>query len=249
MVIRMKRTRYAVCVVILAVVIVVMSGCVNATCGITIKNNGEHDVDLKILYNSDFDSEAVEPLVKTIRDSFSEIGYTVKDAAELGMTGFELTKTGIPLIGDGFADKLPYNIDLLDDIMYNKEFEEEARCNTYTLKTDIDLQQFSTIPQSVKQKYTQAEYTKFLSDMNFKLVLTLEGGEILSTNSKKVSADKKTAEWVLIPGAINHVEMDAVLGVNRGWKVSMAIVAVLAVLMAMFAITLTKMYKTKQADD
>lgn len=249
MVMQMKLIKRIFSVLFIAVVLCAMSGCVNATYNLTLNNNGDLDVDYKILYSSTNEAELVTPLIKTVQRSFTDIGYTVSEAAELGMTGFSLKKSGIPQTGDGFADKLSYNVDLLDDIMYNMEFDEEARCNTYDLEANIDLTSFSTIPPQVKQKYTQDEYTKLLSDMHIKLVINLEDGEIVKTNSKKVSADKKTAEWILIPGNTNPVHMEAVMGVNRGWKVSMVVVAVIVLMMAMFAVTLIKMYKNKNVNE
>jgi len=244
----MKKLKKAACTLLLFLTIFMFSGCVNATYTLTLNNNGNLDVDYKILYNMSADKDIVASFTDTVKRSFSDIGYDIKDTTELGMNGFVIKKNGIPPVGDGFADKLPYNVDLLDDIMYNMEFDEEARCNTYDLEGTVDLTSFATIPEAIGQKLTQTEYTKILSDMHLKLVITLEDGEIIKTNSTKVSADKKAAEWILIPGNTNPVEMEAVMGVNRGWKVSMVVVAVILVIMALFAVTLMKMYKKRNED-
>ncbi len=241
----MNTIKRVIYIVVLSVMIVMLSGCVNANYNLTLKNDGYLDVNFSVLFESQNQDEIDTAFLDEIKRRFTDIGYSIKEKSELGMTGFELSKKDIPPIGDGFVDNVSYNVDLLDDIMYNMEFDEKARCNTYELDGNIDLTSFATMPDSVSQKLTGVEYTKLLSGMNLKLSINLEDGEIKKTNSQNVSADKKSAEWVLIPGKANHIQLDAVMGVNRAWKVSMVVVAVVILFIAMFMAVLIRMYKKK----
>ncbi len=243
----MKHIKHIMCLLVISVVIFMLSGCVTSTYNLRLNNDGSLDVNFSVLYDSSEADETTNGLLEEMKRQFTDIGYSIKEKTELGMNGFEITKKGIPPIGDGFIENHSYNIDILDDIMYNMEFDEEARCNEYELDGNIDLTGFSTMPEVVGQTMTQAEYTKFLSDMNLKLVITLEDGEIKNCNSQKLSSDRKTAEWVLIPGGSNHVELKAIMGVNQVWKVSMVVVALIVLFMILFMLMLIKMYKKRNA--
>lgn len=244
-VILMKHTKHILISVLIFMTVFALSGCVTSTYNLTLKNNGDMDVDFTVLFDSTAADEISTGFLEEIKRQFSDIGYTIKEKSELGMNGFVISKKGIPQTGDGFIENSSYNVDILDDIMYNMEYDEKARCNEYELNGNIDLISFATIPVPVSQKLTQAEYTKLLSDMHLKLVVALEDGEIVSTNSQKVSPDKKTAEWVLIPGNSNHIELKAVMGVNTAWTVSMVIVSIIVLVMATFMLSLIKMYKKR----
>ncbi len=241
----MKHIKHIMCLLIISVVIFMLSGCVTSTYMLTLKNDGSLDVDFSILYDASKADETATGLVEEIKRQFSDIGYSIKEKTELGMNGFGITKKDIPPVGDGFIENHSYNIDILDDIMYNMEFDEKARCNEYELDGNIDLTGFSSMPEAVGQIMTQAEYTKLLSNMNLKLVIKLEDGEIKKTNSQKLSQDKKSAEWVLIPGSSNHIELRAVMGVNQAWKVSMVVVAIIVLFIILFMLILIKMYKKR----
>lgn len=245
----MKNIKRILCFFLISIIVFVLSGCVTSTYNLTLKNDGCLDVNYSVLFDSSDADETTSELIEQIKRRFSDIGYSIKEKTELGMNGFEISKKDIPPIGDGFVENNSYNIDILDDIMYNMEFDEKARCNEYELNGNIDLTGFSTMPEVVGQTMTQAEYTKLLSTMNLKLVINLEDGEITKTNSKKVSADKKHAEWVLIPGSSNHIELFAVMGVNQAWKVSMVVVAIIVFFIIMFMLVLLKMYKKRNYQD
>lgn len=245
----MKDIKRILCLLVISMIIFILSGCVTSTYNLTLKNNGCLDVSFSVLYDATNADETTDGLLEQMKRRFSDIGYSIKEKTELGMNGFEISKNDIPPIGDGFVENNSYNIDILDDIMYNMEFDEKARCNQYELNGNIDLTGFSTMPEVIGQTMTQAEYTKLLSTMNLKLVINLEDGEITKTNSKKISPDKKHAEWVLIPGSSNHVELFAVMGVNQGWKVSMVVVAIIVFFIVMFMLVLLKMYKKRNGQD
>lgn len=244
----MNRIKRAICFALLIIMVFALSGCYNATYTLTLKNNGDMDVNMSVLFDSDGAVEVPSEIVNSIKQKFVDIGYTVKDKTELALNGFSVSKEDIPQVGDGFIEGEAYNIDLLDDIMYNMEFDEKARCNTYEIDADIDLTSFSKIPGELVDKVTPEDYTKLLSAINMKLIIELEEGAVTATNSTNLSADKKKAEWVLIPGSVNKVQMNATMGVNTAWISSMIIVGTILLLSAGLLIILVRMYKKKREE-
>lgn len=242
----MNKIKRIMCFLLLVVLTSVLSGCYNATYTLKLKNNGNMDVNMSVLFDSESKIEIPEELIKEFKQKFIDIGYSVKDITELALNGFSISKEDIPQVGDGFVDKEAYNIDLLDDIMYNMEFDEKARCNTYELDADVDLTSFLTIPDVISDKVNAEEFTKLLSAINLKMVIELEEGTITSSNSTNISADKKRAEWVLIPGSVNKIQMNSVMGVNTAWISSMIIVGVILAISAALLIILIRMYNKKR---
>lgn len=243
----MKHLKHFMCLMMLLIVLIMTTGCVNSTYKVTLKNNGYMDVEFTLLYDNSALDEINSKMLEDIKNEFEKIGYKITPASELGHSGYVIKKDDIPPEGDKFIASNPYNIDLLDDVMYNTEFKDGPRTNTYKFNARIDLTSFGQIPPVLAQKITQEEYKTFLSSMNIKLVVQLEDGEILSTNSSAVSADKKSASWMLIPGAVTEVSMNARTGVNFAWIVSMIVVAVIGVIMTILMITLIKMYKKRNS--
>lgn len=198
----------------LAVLMIVFSGCANVTYSVKLQEEGKVDVVVSILYNSTeytFDYDRIDE----VKDKFAEKGYKIKDITEKGLTGFQISKDDIEL--DEVSDIATGNLkaDILNDILKGTNFTKGFLGNNYSINTNVDLSQYTNFKSYVitenNELISDEEYNRLLSTMNLKLIIELEKGAVISTNST-LNNDKKIAEWVLIPGANNNIVLEATTG-------------------------------------
>ena len=237
-----------------------LSGCMNVSYQMNLNDNGTVDVKITMLYNDDSgelkpDSEKIEE----IKQKFIDHHYTISSVNEKGLSGFEIIKEEISLEESNFIAEDEMNVDLLDDLLGGLVFSKGTFRNHYKLNAKIDLtnlmnqfvlatleseNQF-TDGESVENQQTEEDYKKQLSQLNLKLIVSTKNGKVLQSNSTLESQDKKTTEWVLIPGDNKQVTMEAVTGLNKDTVGTTFILCVVGVLALSLIIILLLQYRKR----
>ena len=113
------------------------------------------------------------------------------------------------------------------------------------LDTDIDLTSFAKVGSLTDgngQAISGEELQKIFSHLSLKLIVNMDSGFITETNSKLLSNDKKTAEWVLIPGTKSEVEFEAITTNMLSIVGTIVILATVLLITVVVLIVLIKMY-------
>lgn len=250
--IQMKTKKYLLAV-LLIIISFLMSGCANITYTVNLKENGNFDIGIKVLYNDkefSYNNEEIE----LVKNEFINSGYEISDINENGMVGFVITKEDIKEsdIKDITNDK--YKIDIKKELFSGIEFKNGFLCNRYDIDTDVDLTAFGnigSIKDSEGNVISGEELRKHLSHLNLKLVVKLEKGTVLETNSTLVSSDKKTAEWVLVPGTSTDIELEAITGSSLAITGTLVILGIVVLVAVILLIVFSKMYikRKKECND
>ncbi len=224
------------------VMIIAFTGCVNITCTLTLDEDGDADIVTSVLYSDQefsYNNEAIEK----IKNSFENKGYKVSDLNENGMLGFSFTKEKIKLsdLKNILIEEYKLDISAIDDIKFKKGF----LYNTYNINSNIDLSQFVNIGKITDgdgKQITGEELQKEFSHLSIKLIVKMEKGTITSSNAKEISQDKKSAEWILIPGTATNIELDAMTSSMLPVVGTIVILGVIFILTVFLLILFTKMY-------
>lgn len=245
----MKIKKYGL-VLALILLVMVFSGCVNVTYRVNLTDDGKADVDLTVLYNSgeySYDYEKIDEIVS----KYKEAGFKVKDITDKGMKGFQIKKENIRLDEQIDVQAQDVQIDILSDILKSTEFDKGFLSNEYDIDTTIDLSKYSNLSSLVvnNEQITDEDYKKLLSEMNLKLIIELEQGHITETNSSLSKENKKTAEWVLIPGAKNKIELEATTRDKLAVTGTVVILSVVFIIALGLFILLMRMYVKKRKNN
>ena len=237
--------------IVTLVMIIVFTGCVNITCTLTLDEDGDADIVTSVLYSDQefsYNNEAIEK----IKDSFENKGYKVSDINENGMLGFSFTKEKIKLsdLKNILIEEYKLDISTIGDI----KFENGFLYNTYNINSNIDLSQFVNIGKITDgdgKQITGEELQKEFSHLSIKLIVKMEKGTITSSNAKEISEDKKSAEWILIPGTATNIELDAMTSSMLPVVGTVVILGVMFLLTVILLIVFTKMYikRRKECND
>ena len=242
------KTKQIILMIMTVIMLVVFSGCANATYSVKLQEEGKIDVAVSVLLNNTeytFDNDRIEE----VKGQFEENGYKIKEISEKGLSGFQITKEDIDL--DSKSDITTGNLkaDILDDILRGTEFKKGFLGNTYNINSTIDLSTYSYLKSFVitedDEVISDDDYNKLLSSMNLKLVIELEKGSIISTNST-LTSNKKIAEWVLIPGAVNKIEFNATTGDKMAITGTLIILGVVFVIAVSLLAILFRLYFKKR---
>lgn len=247
----MKIQRFILALMIIMMT-VVLSGCVNVTYSVTLQEEGEVDVSLSVLYNSTeyaYDNDIIEQ----IKGKYAESGYKIKDISDKGLKGFQIIKEDIEIDSLSGIEDEKLKIDILDDIFKTSEFKKGFLGNTYDINSVVDLTSYSNLKSYVNTDeeniISDDAYNKLLSEVNLKLVIELEKGSIISTNSTLAQNNKKVAEWVLIPGAKNNIQFEATTGDKMAITGTLIILGVVTVIALSLLAVLFRMYLKKRKNN
>ena len=235
-------TKKLLLLVVTLVMIIAFTGCVNITCALTLNEDGDADIVTSVLYSDQefsYNNEAIEK----IKDSFEKKGYKVSDINENGMLGFSVTKEKVKLseLKNVLIEEYNLDISAIDDIKFKKGF----LYNTYNIDSDIDLSKFVNIGKITDgegNSITGEELQKEFSHLSLKLVVKMDKGTITETNAKEVSLDKKSAEWILIPGTVATIDFDAMTSSPLPVIGTIVILGVMLLLTITLLIVFTRMY-------
>lgn len=231
-------------VILLTLIVCLLTGCVNLTCSLNLKENGKMDVNVSVLYSDkefSYDNEAID----NIKNELIYKDFIVEDINENGMKGFSFSKENIRPEGLDEILENEYNIDISDEILDSFDYERGFLYNKYDLDTDIDLTSFAKIGSLTDgngQAISGEELQKIFSHLSLKLIVNMDSGFITETNSKLLSNDKKTAEWVLIPGTKSEVEFEAITTNMLSIVGTIVILATVLLITVVVLIVLIKMY-------
>lgn len=233
------------------VMITVFTGCVNITCMLTLNEDGDVDVVTTVLYSDQEFAYNNEDIDK-IKTSFEDKGYKISDVNENGMLGFSFTKENVKLSELKNILIKEYNLDIsaLDDIEYKKGF----LYNTYNIDSEIDLSEFlniGKITDGAGKLITGEELQKEFSHLSLKLIVKMDKGTITDTNANLVSEDKKSAEWILIPGTASKIDFDAMTSSMLPVVGTVVILGVIVLISVILLIVFTGMYikRRKECND
>ena len=231
-------------VILLTLIVYLLTGCVNLTCSLNLKENGKMDVNVSVLYSDkefSYDNEAID----NIKNELIYKDFIVEDINENGMKGFSFSKENIRPEGLDEILENEYNIDISDEILDSFDYDRGFLYNKYDLDTDIDLTSFAklgSLTDGNGQAISGEELQKIFSHLSLKLIVNMDSGFITETNSKLLSNDKKTAEWVLIPGTKSEVEFEAITTNMLSIVGTIVILATVLLITVVVLIVLIKMY-------
>ena len=231
-------------VILLTLIVCLLTGCVNLTCSLNLKENGKMDVNVSVLYSDkefSYDNEAID----NIKNELIYKDFIVEDINENGMKGFSFSKENIRPEGLDEILENEYNIDISDEFLDSFDYERGFLYNKYDLDTDIDLTSFAklgSLTDGNGQAISGEELQKIFSHLSLKLIVNMDSGFITETNSKLLSNDKTTAEWVLIPGTKSEVEFEAITTNMLSIVGTIVILATVLLITVVVLIVLIKMY-------
>ena len=240
----MMKIKKIISIILLVILTCVLSGCVNLTCTLNLKENGKVDVNASVLYSDkefSYDNKAIE----NIKNELIYKDFIVEDINENGMIGFSFSKENIRTEGLNEILATEYNIDVKDDILDSFDYERGFLYNKYDLDADIDLSSFTklgSLTDGNGQAISGEELQKIFSHLSLKLIVNMDSGFITETNSKLLSNDKKTAEWVLIPGTKSEVEFEAITTNMMSIIGTIVILATILLITVIVLTVLIKMY-------
>lgn len=237
-------------VTVVAILTFVFSGCANITCTLNLKENGKVDVEASVLYSDKEFSYNNESIGKAKNELLSK-GFEITEINENGMLGFSVSKEDVVLNSLNGVLLTEYGIDLKDHDLIDLDYDRGFLYNSYDLDSDIDLTAFSEISSLTDGKgnvISGEELQKIFSHISLKLVTKLEKGTILSTNSKYLSQDKKTAEWILIPGTKSEIELEAITAGIMPVVGTIVILSVMLLLTILILVIMTRMYLKRRKE-
>lgn len=237
-------------ILLIAISTCVFSGCANITCTLNLKEDGKIDMETSVLYNDkefSYDNEAIDK----IKNKLVAKGFDVAEINENGMRGFSVAKEEVN--PDELISILvnEYGMDIKGSDLLDLEFGRGFLYNTYDLDSDIDLSAFSKIDMLTDgdgNAITGEELQKVFSHLGLKLVVKLDKGTILETNSKYLSDDKKTAEWILIPGTKSDIELEAITAGIMPVVGTCIIIGVMILLTVIVLTVMTRMYLKRRKE-
>lgn len=238
---RLKKILLMICIAVLATL---FSGCANITCKLNLKEDGKVDVNASVLY-SDKEFSYDNKVIEKIKKEFSDKGYIVKDAEENGLKGFSVEKEDFRINELNETLKNEFNLQINSDTLDDLKFEKGFLYNKYDLDADIDLTSFSNIGSLTDGSgnvIAGEELQKLLSHLSLKFVIELDKGTVMETNSLMLSEDKKTVEWVLIPGTKSEIELEAITTAVLPIVGTLVILGVILLLTVILLILFTRMY-------
>ncbi len=244
-------TKKILLLAVMLVVAITFTGCVNITCTLTLNEDGDADLVTSVLY-SDQEFSYNNEVIEKIKSSFEDKGYKVSDINENGMLGFSFTKDKIRLSDLKNILIEEYNLDIsaIDDIKYEKGF----LYNTYDIDSDIDLSKFINIGEIADgngKLISGEELQKEFSHLSLKLIVKMDKGTILESNAKELSKDKKSAEWILIPGTVTSIDFNAMTSSMLPVVGTVIILGVMLLITVSLLIIFTRMYikRRKECND
>lgn len=246
----MKIKRYILSM-LLVFITIIFSGCANITYTIKLKENEKADVNVSVLYNNPEYNYNVEK-IEEVKQKFIDEGYKVQEISDKGLKGFAVTKENINIAKKIKDVEHEYKIDIMKDVCSGIKYNKKFLSNEYNIDGIVDLTSYSYLKGLVsegEEVISDDDYNKLLSEMNLKLVVELDKGYIVETNSTLISDDNKSAEWVLIPGTKTEVEFKGTTTEKLAAVGTVVIFSVVIFIALMLFVILGKMYFKKNKNN
>ena len=246
----MKIKRYILSALLIFVTII-FSGCANITYTIKLKENEKADINLSVLYNNpeyNYDNEKIEE----VKQKFKDEGYKVQEISDKGLKGFSVTKENVNIVKKAKDVEHEYKIDIMKDVCSGIKYNKKFLSNEYSIDGTVDLTSYSYLKGLVSESdevISDDDYKKLLSEMNLKLVIELDKGSVIETNSTHIREDNKAAEWVLIPGGKTKVEFEGTTTEKLASVATVVVFSVIILIALMLFVILIKMYIKKNRDN
>lgn len=225
--------------VLLAVMLIILTGCVDVNYEVTINSDGTADV----AYIYGFEKEYLEEMETTAEEMTQDMqqnaeisDYTVETYSNDEVEGFKATKHVTDLSQISLEEA--FGAEYVSDSEENQiKVEKKGSKTVYSQKADIDL---TSMDKSMASMVT----------MKYTIKLPQKAG---NNNASEVSKDGKTLIWNLKAGEINKIEfeatesgtMDKIIKIVAIALVSLVGVAVVVILI----ITIVKKTKKKNSDE
>ncbi len=133
--------KYVVSAAVLLCIVMLFSGCINATYGFALHRDGTMDAAYTILFDEKgTEAGVINELLVAFRKHFTEDRYEVQDYRENGLVGILVTKKNASLAeltmkGQAEEEKLDYSGSLISGLTV----KEGLFSTKYTLDTKVDL--------------------------------------------------------------------------------------------------------------
>ena len=181
--------------VLLAVMLIILTGCVDVNYEVTINSDGTADV----AYIYGFEKEYLEEMETTAEEMTQEMqqnaelsDYTVETYSNDEVEGFKATKHVTDLSQISLEEA--FGSEYVSDSEENQiKVEKKGSKTVYSQKADIDL---TSMDESMASMVT----------MKYTIKLPEKAG---NNNASEVSKDGKTLIWNLKAGEINKIEFEA----------------------------------------
>ncbi len=240
------KPKKVVLILVLTLVMLMLSGCVNVTCNIKFLDNDKADIKAKVFYtdsNFKYNNQSIE----NVKDEFTSLGYLVKDIDENGMRGFSLELNDVNLkeiLTSYYIKEYGINIKLTE--LENYQFSKGFFANKYVLNPKIDITDVSKI-KSVTDGEGKVvggeELSQLIKDSHLRFSVTSKNGSITKTDEAAIiSKDDKIAEWVLLPDKITDVSVELLTSNVLNIIGTIIILSVILVFTIIFMTMLIKMY-------
>ena len=243
----MRIKKYEV-LIMLMIMTVILSGCVNITYKVTLKDEGKADVDIAVLYNNSEFGYNVEEIDK-VKDIYKSNGFKIKDYNEKGLNGFKMTAKNVELDYEGVTSENGVKIDIFKDVFKDAQYTKGFLANKYNISSNVDLSDLlllkSYVNTNEEEILTDDEFKKLLSAVNLKLVFELEKGAVVNSNST-LGENNKIAEWVLIPGSVNKISYEATTGDRLAITGTIIILGTVLVIALSLLIVLFRLYSKRK---
>lgn len=211
----MIKKKNAVLLVIMSLLLMVfLSGCIDANFHVTVNKDGSGDLDYKLMVDSSFLSLASQngsADLQSMIDNAQKSGFTVKKLIDGSKQGFDAQKHVANLntvikSGDPFG--IGPNSGSLKGMVpgkgltINKSFFK----TTYNLNNDLDMSAMNNSMPTDPQSRAIAQAVE--NQMKFTFALTLPVAPT-SSNASSTQDNGRTLVWDLAPGQHNQVTMQA----------------------------------------
>lgn len=248
---------------ILAVLmIVILTGCVDAHMHITVNLDGSGTYEIKVLSNPLVVAQFAE-----FKKQLEQEGYQIRDVEENGKKGWVAVKEVDDLAKEPPLKEMEDSVNSairawahqvassdptalaagavpFDGLGEGFRVENSFLTTRIVVDTDADM---THLKQGAGNEFGGLENLIF-DQMNLNFILTLPI-EVKEHNATSVSPDGKTLTWKLKPGEKNPIHMMIEIPNFVGWGILLGGILLLLVLIAIFVIVALKKKRRKRDDD
>lgn len=235
----MKRKITALLLV--AVLVFALSGCMQITYHITLNENGTANAEYEMYMSNDYVSmiagqDGGDPFAES-KKSAEAAGFKVQEVKTEEKTGFKATAKNLPLNIEDMVNTVGMGGNATSDVQVKKGLFK----NTYTLKANIDT---SKIMGDDEQ--SQSMIPILNNAMDIKLIITAPS-EIQSSTGELSTTQNNTYIYKIELGKNNEISLSYTLLNMTNMYIAGGIVLILLILLVFFLIKKTK--KKQDVDD
>lgn len=210
----MKKIKRILLFIILILLIMSLSGCVDANFHLTVNKDGSGDLDYKMLFDpmvlglaAQGENTTQDP-IKQMQDDATKSGFVVTNLNENGKTGFE-AKKHIQNLSDSIKQGSLFGSSNMDKSFRPGDgltIQKGLFKTIYKLNSDLDMSSMNSDPNADAQQKAMTQ--AMLRSMQFNFAITLPV-KATSDNASKTEDNGKTLIWNLVPGQHNQVTFKA----------------------------------------